>query len=183
MKLFVTLIAFVTTVGVTPTAMAAGPSNDLWAGALVVPLKNSEAKSVGEAKLLQTPHGVLIRLDLTNLAPGVHAFHIHEAGTCDPPAFTSAGGHFNPAGKKHGILVEDGKHGGDLPNIHVPASGALTIEILAAQVSLNEGNNRLLDDNGAALVIHSGADDYRTDPAGAAGERIACGVIANPTTK
>ena len=111
---------------------------------MVVPLKNSEAKAVGEAKLLQTPHGVLIRLELSNFAPGTHAFHIHEIGKCDPPAFTSAGGHFNPFSKKHGILNPEGAHAGDLPNIHVPKNGTLTVEVLAPQVSLEEGDNKLL---------------------------------------
>lgn len=158
----------------------ADAAKDLWAEAVTVPLKNSEAKEVGTAKLRQTPQGVLIHLQLSHLPAGTHAFHIHEAGKCELPDFTSAGGHFNPSGKKHGILVEAGKHAGDLPNIYVPESGALTIEVLAPQVNMKEGDTQLFDKDGAAFVIHSGMDDYSTDPAGAAGGRIACGVIAEP---
>ena len=178
---FCGVLAFVFSLITSETC--ANPATDLWTNAVVTPLKNSEGKAVGEAKLLQTPQGVLIQLDLNHFPPGTHAFHIHEIGTCDPPAFTSAGGHFNPSGKKHGILNPEGKHAGDLPNIHVPESGALTIETLATQVNLKEGDNRLFDENGSALVIHAGPDDYHTDPAGDAGARIACGVIAKPTAK
>ena len=184
MKLFIFLTTLVAAFGLTTNVMWADPATqDFWAEAVVVPLKNNEAKAVGEAKLLQTPQGVLIKLDLSNFAPGTHAFHIHEKGKCDPPAFTSAGGHFSPSDEKHGILNPAGKHAGDLPNIHVPESGTLTLEALATQVNLKDGDQRLFDENGSALVIHTGSDDYRTDPAGAAGERIACAVIAKPTTK
>jgi Cu-Zn family superoxide dismutase len=120
---------------------------------------------------------VLLRVSISGLPPGEHAFHIHETGRCEPP-FDSAGGHFNPAGKKHGLLAPEGKHAGDLPNLHVPADGALKLEVLATEVMLAAGSaNSLLDSDGAALVVHRDADDYRTDPAGAAGPRIACGVI------
>ena len=130
-------------------------------------------KSVGEVALARTPHGTLLHARLTGLPAGAHAFHVHTVGKCEPP-FKSAGGHFNPHGVKHGILAEDGVHAGDMPNIHVPASGALEIEVLNTFMELDE---HLFDDDGAAIVIHEGPDDYRTDPAGAAGPRIACGVI------
>ena len=137
-------------------------------------MANAEGESVGEVVLSQTPHGTLLHARLTGLPPGAHAFHVHAVGKCEPP-FKSAGGHFNPDGKKHGILAEDGMHAGDMPNIHVPESGALEVEVLNTFLTLD---GSLFDDDGAAIVIHAGPDDYKTDPAGAAGPRIACGVIA-----
>ena len=134
---------------------------------------NANGESVGEVVLMQTPQGALLHAKLTGLPAGAHAFHVHAVGKCEPP-FKSSGGHFNPDGKKHGILAEDGMHAGDMPNIHVPESGALEIEVLNALLALDAN---LFDDDGAAIVIHAGPDDYKTDPAGAAGPRIACGVI------
>ena len=136
-------------------------------------MANANGESVGEVELSQTPHGTLLHAKLTGLPPGAHAFHVHTVGKCEPP-FKSAGGHFNPDGVKHGILAEDGVHAGDMPNIHVPESGALEIEVLNTLLTLDAS---LFDDDGAAIVIHDGPDDYKTDPAGAAGPRIACGVI------
>jgi len=138
-------------------------------------LRDREGRTVGEATLRQTPHGVLIQVGFEGLIPGTHAFHLHETGECERP-FTSAGGHFDPHGVAHGLLDPDGAHQGDLPNIHVPSSGDLTLEILAPGVQL-EGEIGLMDADGAALVVHEGPDDYASDPAGAAGPRLACGVI------
>jgi Cu-Zn family superoxide dismutase len=146
-------------------------------GDLAVELKDQKGQAIGTAKLQQTSHGVLVRAELSNLPPGVHAFHIHETGKCDAP-FTSAGGHLHAADTEHGFANPDGFHAGDLPNVHVAESGKATVEAFAPNVTFDEGNTRLLDEDGAALVLHAGADDYRTDPAGAAGDRIACGVIA-----
>ena len=136
-------------------------------------MANAQGESVGEVTLVQTPNGTLLHARLTGLPAGAHAFHVHTVGKCEPP-FKSAGGHFNPGGHKHGLFAEGGMHAGDMPNIHVPESGALEIEVLNAQLMLDAS---LFDDDGAAIVIHDGPDDYRTDPAGAAGPRIACGVI------
>lgn len=141
-------------------------------------LFSSDGKKVGIVTFTETPYGVLIIAEITNLLPGTHAFHIHEQGKCEPP-FKSAGGHFNPYGKEHGILNSKGFHAGDLPNIHVGQNGKLTFEIVAHEVTLGKGENSLNDDNGSAIVIHEGADDYTSDPAGNAGTRIACGVINN----
>jgi Cu-Zn family superoxide dismutase len=139
-------------------------------------LKNAQGETVGQATLTETPHGVLIKTTLTGVPPGVHAFHIHAVGQCEPP-FTTAGGHFNPTSKEHGIENPRGMHAGDMPNVTVPADGQLTFEQLAGQVTLGEGPNSLFDDDGSALVLHAGADDYRSDPAGNAGGRLACGVV------
>jgi superoxide dismutase, Cu-Zn family len=139
-------------------------------------LKDKDGKEVGKAELTNTPSGVLIRLTLDGVRPGTHAFHIHAVGKCEPPDFKSAGGHFNPDGTKHGLMNEEGPHAGDMPNLHVPDSGKLTVEVLNEMVTL-DAEPALLDQDGSALVIHAGADDYRSDPAGNAGDRIACGVI------
>jgi Cu-Zn family superoxide dismutase len=141
------------------------------------PLKDAQGKEVGSANLTQTPHGVLINVAVKGLPPGEHAFHVHAVGKCEPP-FTSAGGHFNPAGKKHGMLAAEGFHAGDMPNLHVPQSGDLTVEVINADITLEKGKpNSVFDADGSAIVIHAKSDDYKTDPAGDAGGRIACGVI------
>ena len=140
-------------------------------------LKNREGQTIGRARLTDTPNGVLIAVMLEKAPAGEHAFHIHENGRCDPPGFQSAGGHFNPGGAQHGYGQAKGPHAGDLPNVHVPSDGRLTFEVLADGVALASGAKSLLDDNGSALVMHAKPDDYRTDPAGDAGDRIACGVI------
>ena len=139
-------------------------------------LKDADGKQVGQATLLTTPGGTLITLELTAAPPGTHGFHIHTVGKCEPPKFESAGGHFNPDDSKHGFLNEEGPHAGDMPNIHVPESGKLTVEVLNTLVTVG-GENALLDEDGAALMLHADADDYTSDPAGHAGGRIACGVI------
>ena len=135
-------------------------------------IKNAQGQSIGSATMTETPHGVLLSVNLTAAPAGPHAFHIHGVGKCEAP-FTSAGGHLNPAGKKHGLKSVEGPHAGDLPNITVPTGGALTFEVLAAGVTMAS----VMDADGSAVVLHAGVDDYATDPAGAAGARIACGVV------
>jgi Cu-Zn family superoxide dismutase len=140
-------------------------------------LKNTEGKDVGTAELSQLPAGVLITLSLKGVPPGEHAFHVHGTGKCEPP-FTSAGGHFNPDSKKHGLMAAAGHHAGDMPNLHIPADGTLSVEVVNAAVTLEKGKpNSLYGSNGTALIIHAGKDDYKSDPTGEAGGRIACGVV------
>jgi Cu-Zn family superoxide dismutase len=142
-----------------------------------VVMKNAEGKEIGSVNLTQTTNGVLINAALKGLPPGEHAFHVHAVGKCEPP-FTSAGGHFNPTGKKHGMMSPEGQHAGDMPNLHIPQSGDLTVEVLNAAITLEKGKpNSVYDTDGSAIVIHAGSDDYKTDPTGEAGGRIACGVI------
>jgi superoxide dismutase, Cu-Zn family len=139
-------------------------------------LKDAQGAEVGKATLTATPSGVLISLDLTALPAGDHAFHIHAVGKCEPPKFESAGPHFNPGTTKHGLMNPQGPHAGDMPNLHVPEGGKLKVEVLNPTVTLS-AESALLDEDGSAIVVHGGADDYQTDPAGNAGDRIACGVI------
>src|SRR6478736_7302404 len=101
-------------------------------------LKDAQGKDVGTAELAQLPQGVLIKLSLKGLPAGEHAFHVHGTGKCEPP-FTSAGGHFNPDKKKHGMMAPDGPHAGDMPNLHIPANGELVAEVLNAAVTLEKG--------------------------------------------
>jgi len=136
-------------------------------------LKDLAGKTVGTALLRQSPNGTLVAVRFRGLPPGTHAFHIHAVGKCEPP-FASAGGHYNPSGAKHGFLVTGGPHAGDMPNIHVGADGTLDIEVLNVKLALDA---RLFDADGAAIMLHANGDDYKSQPSGAAGSRIACGVI------
>lgn len=146
------------------------------AGGTVV-LKDQGGKTVGTLKLTAGESGIAMTGNFTNLPPGPHGFHIHEKGVCSGD-FASAGGHFNPGKSKHGILSDDGHHAGDLPNIAVPASGAVNIDLFLTGVSLNSaGPDGLLDQDGSSFVVHAGPDDYKSDPSGNSGGRIACGVV------
>src|SRR5262245_30704762 len=144
-------------------------------------IKDLNGQYVGYADLIEMSGGLLIRISLKDVEPGQHAVHIHSVGKCEPP-FQSAGPHFNPANKPHGFMTGEG-HAGDLPNLHVPDSGALEIEMLTTKVTLEPGKpNSLVDADGSSLVIHAGSDDFRTDPEGDSGARIACGVITSEST-
>ncbi len=139
-------------------------------------LMDPTGKDVGEVTFTEAPNGVLLHARLQGMPPGTHAFHLHQTGVCEPP-FQSAGGHLNPTGKQHGLLSPAGHHLGDMPNIHVPDSGALEVEVFIEELRFEHPTHGMFDADGAAVVIHEGPDDYTTDPAGAAGPRIACGVI------
>lgn len=160
--------------GTTGDPVAASPS----ASATLI---DAEGRAIGEARLQQASRGVLVKLDLRNATPGVHAVHIHEFGKCDAPSFESAGKHFSPTERKHGFLNPGGPHAGDLPSLHVPqATRELSVELVMADVTLAPGPRSMLDANGSAIVIHAGPDDYATDPSGNSGDRIACGRIEKP---
>ena len=134
-------------------------------------LKDAQGKVVGTAMLNAVSGGVKIALKASGLKTGDHGFHIHAVGKCEPPAFTSAGGHVNPGNKKHGKKNPEGAHAGDLPNLKVGADGTGSIDVTAGRVTLK-------DVAGLALVIHADPDDEKTDPTGNSGARVACGVIS-----
>lgn len=137
-------------------------------------LENRDGEAVGNVEFTQTPNGTLIRASFSGLPAGIHALHVHETGRCEG-SFDSAGGHYAPLDQGHGILDGDGIHAGDLPNIHVAESAPLQVQYMSRSLLLGD---TLLDSNGAAVVLHRHADDYQSNPAGAAGPRIACGVIS-----
>jgi len=142
-------------------------------GGAPMALVNSSGQSIGTVRAWETAGGVSFRINASGLPHGLHGLHVHAVGRCDAPEFTSAGAHFNPAGKKHGLNNPAGPHAGDLPNVEVAANGVLT-----ATVTLPGANMAsLLDADGSALVIHATADDYVTDPSGNSGARIACAVL------
>jgi superoxide dismutase, Cu-Zn family len=140
-------------------------------------LKDKDGKQVGQATLIQTPEGVRIAVSGFRLPPGVHGLHIHAVGVCQPPEFNSAGAHFNPAGKKHGLQSPDGPHAGDLPNLTANAIGEGGVDVVNKLVTLGPGPNSLFGENGTTIIIHAGPDDMKTDPTGNSGGRIACGVV------
>jgi len=167
----------------SPTAPARPPASPASTAATTPPsgtsatatIRDLNGARVGTATLTDTYAGILVVGSVMNLGLGAHGIHIHGVGKCEPP-FASAGPHFNPLGKQHGFENPNGPHLGDMPNIDTPAAGALRFEVLLTGMTL-KGNNRLLDASGAAIVIHAARDDYKTDPAGDSGSRIACGVI------
>lgn len=124
--------------------------------------------------------GVRFRVEVAGLKPGTYGMHVHEIGRCDEPDFTSAGAHWNPASKRHGRENLNGPHMGDLPNLVIGADARGTANGFIAGAKLSDGPNPMLDADGAALLIHAKADDYRTDPSGNSGARIACGVVGKP---
>jgi Cu-Zn family superoxide dismutase len=143
-----------------------------------VELKGANGESLGTATLTSAgATGVSIALDVKGLTPGEHAVHLHQTAKCEGPAFTSAGPHFNPDAKKHGMQNPEGPHAGDMSNFTVGADGTAKTTVTNQHVTLGTGATSVFANGGTALVIHARADDMKTDPAGNAGDRIGCGVI------
>jgi Cu-Zn family superoxide dismutase len=143
----------------------------------VATLKNAEGKEVGKATLTSAKDGVKVEVKAAGLPPGQHGIHVHAAAKCDPPDFKSAGAHFNPGEKQHGLHNPQGAHAGDLPNLSVGKDGKAKGSFTAKGATLGEGKGSLFGPDGTALVIHADPDDEKSDPAGNSGARIACGVI------
>jgi superoxide dismutase, Cu-Zn family len=147
-----------------------------------IDLKDAQGKNVGTAALWSktgksAASGVFMKVELHDLPPGVHALHFHQKAQCDAPDFKSAGPHFNPEEKKHGLENPEGHHAGDMNNFTVNAKGKARFKLVNKDVTLGDDSRSLFSNGGTALVIHAKADDMKTDPAGNAGDRIACGVI------
>lgn len=140
-------------------------------------LKNARGEAVGTASLWEDANGVRIAARVQGIPAGRHGIHIHAVGKCDPPDFTTAGGHYNPGGKKHGLKSLVGSHAGDLPNLDVGTDRTGRLEYVTKLVTLGPGPTSLFDADGSALVIHANPDDEMTDPTGNSGGRIACGVL------
>lgn len=145
-----------------------------------IPLVDGAGQAVGTVSAWQTSGGIGLRIQASGLPHGNHALHVHAVGRCDGPRFESAGPHWNPAGRKHGLSNPAGPHGGDLPNVVVAANGVLStiVTVAGARLSGPAGSPDVLaDGDGAALVLHARPDDNLTDPSGNSGDRIACAIL------
>ena len=179
-RIFVSFIALTALVMITGCAQKGAwiPVSGDSPKMIEAPILNVEGDKIGEVTFIESAEGVAINITAEGLSPGEHGTHIHEKGECTAPGFESAGAHFNPSGKQHGFENPKGFHLGDLPNIEVDADGKVKAMLTTKEFTLKPNlENSLLDKDGSALVIHSKADDYKTDPSGNSGDRIACAAI------
>ncbi|PFP29448.1 superoxide dismutase [Bacillus sp. AFS073361] len=142
-----------------------------------VEMYNAVGDSLGKIKVAEQAKGVKLSVDLNGLQAGDHAIHIHDKGKCKAPDFKSAGNHFNPDNKEHGLLHPKGAHAGDLPNLMVGDDGSVKVDLTAPNVTLKDGKTSLFTKDGTTIVIDEGKDDGMTPPSGDSGKRIACGEI------
>jgi len=142
-------------------------------GGAPMPLIDASGQTIGNVRAWQTAGGITFRIDASGLPHGVHGIHVHPIGRCDPPDFSTAGTHWNPTGKEHGINNPNGPHAGDMPNVTVAANGVLQEAVTLPNATMAQ----LLDADGASIMIHANADDYVSQPAGNSGAKIACAVI------
>ena len=171
------LVAIALTGGCASGQPASAPSRMAWAE-----LKNTQGESVGSAVLRQEDGRVRIVVQAGGLPPGRHGVHVHAVGQCEAPSFQSAGDHFNPLGKKHGLENSEGAHGGDLPDLEADASGRTEYVAVTDRITLATGPTSIFDTDGSAVVIHEKPDDQRTDPSGNSGERLLCGLLVSSPT-
>lgn len=157
---------------VDPTMPATGA-----AGGATAVLQDAQGNQVGTLTLTETGQMIQVSGTLQGLPAGTHAIHLHQTGQCQAPTFESAGGHWNPTNQQHGTEHPQGPHLGDMPNIDVGQDGTMNVQVSTPQGATLTGANGLLDADGAAVVVHAQADDYESQPSGAAGDRIACGVV------
>ncbi|MEM7728296.1 MAG: superoxide dismutase family protein [Pseudomonadota bacterium] len=173
------LTACATAPGAVSVAAPVTPPPAPRAAEATAELINRDGAATGSATFYQGTDGVVMRIALSGVAPGVHGMHFHAKGTCEDPGegFMATGGHVMPFGKPHGYMHPDGPHAGNLPNLIVAADGTATVELHTHLVSLTEGPAALLDADGSTLIIHESEDDHVTQPIGGAGGRIVCGVV------
>jgi Cu-Zn family superoxide dismutase len=176
-----TMRRLIVTAGFAALALASCAGGDSMSSrsavAATATLRDNGGNVRATATLAQVGDDIRVSLTATGMAPGIYGAHLHAVGRCDPPDFASAGPHWNPAMRQHGKDNPQGMHKGDLPNLNVGTDGRGSLEFMVAGASVAAGSTPLLDADGAAVVIHASADDYRTDPSGNSGARIACGVF------
>ena len=141
-------------------------------------LTGGDGATRGSVTIAEDAAGLTMNVSASGLPAGVHGIHLHEKGLCEGPKFASAGAHWNPAAKKHGRDNPAGAHLGDLANLEVGANGTASVSIPVEGVMMASGATMLADADGTAIVIHAKGDDYKTDPSGDSGDRVACAVLA-----
>lgn len=164
--------------GAAGGSMAGGSTSAAAAGSgPMASIKDASGRELGMLMLTEASGNISISGTLRGLTPGAHGIHLHTTGMCDAPAFTTAGGHWNPTSKMHGAENPQGAHLGDLMNITAGADSSATVQLTTTGGSLR-GSDMLMDTDGATIVVHAKADDYKTDPSGNSGDRVACGVVS-----